>query len=188
MTVLSHPAQRRRVVGGAGAADAPRISRTALVVGGVLVGAGIGAMHYIGMEASQWAPIMRFDPGALRPPSGGCAARHCGPVGAIWTGAGGSLAGPLAESGGGCGHGAGHCGHALRRDGGIAFYRRTWRTGAGCYRRGWSLAWRWPLWPWSSGAGASLSTSACATGRCSCRCNRASPACAPLPTRPWTAW
>ena len=38
------------------------ISRTALLVGGVLVGAGIGAMHYIGMEASQWAPIMRFDP------------------------------------------------------------------------------------------------------------------------------
>ena len=38
------------------------ISRTAMVVGGVLVGAGIGAMHYIGMEASQWAPIMRFDP------------------------------------------------------------------------------------------------------------------------------
>ena len=38
------------------------ISRAALVVGGVLVGAGIGAMHYIGMEASQWAPFMRFDP------------------------------------------------------------------------------------------------------------------------------
>jgi len=38
------------------------ISLTALVVGGVLVGAGIGAMHYIGMAASQWAPIMRFDP------------------------------------------------------------------------------------------------------------------------------
>ena len=38
------------------------ISRTALVVGGVLVGAGMGAMHYIGMAASQWAPIMRFDP------------------------------------------------------------------------------------------------------------------------------
>ena len=38
------------------------ISRTTLVVGGVLVGAGIGAMHYIGMQASEWAPIMRFDP------------------------------------------------------------------------------------------------------------------------------
>ncbi|MGN8005528.1 PAS domain S-box protein [Acidovorax sp. 22279] len=38
------------------------ISRTALVVGGVLVGAGIGAMHYIGMAASQWAPVMRYDP------------------------------------------------------------------------------------------------------------------------------
>ncbi|MFN4029241.1 MAG: PAS domain S-box protein [Acidovorax temperans] len=37
------------------------ISRTALVVGGVLVGAGIGAMHYIGMAASQWAPVMRYD-------------------------------------------------------------------------------------------------------------------------------
>ncbi|MGQ0730131.1 PAS domain S-box protein [Acidovorax sp.] len=38
------------------------ISRAALVVGGVLVGAGIGAMHYIGMAASQWAPVMRYDP------------------------------------------------------------------------------------------------------------------------------
>lgn len=38
------------------------ISRSALVVGGVLVGAGIGAMHYIGMAASQWAPVMRYDP------------------------------------------------------------------------------------------------------------------------------
>ena len=34
----------------------------ALVAGGVFVGAGIGAMHYIGMAASQWAPVMRYDP------------------------------------------------------------------------------------------------------------------------------
>lgn len=33
-----------------------------LVVGGVLVGAGIGTMHYIGMAASQWASVMRYDP------------------------------------------------------------------------------------------------------------------------------
>ena len=38
------------------------ITRTALVVGGVFVGAGIGAMHYIGMAASHWAPVMRYDP------------------------------------------------------------------------------------------------------------------------------
>ncbi|MDR6765000.1 PAS domain S-box-containing protein [Acidovorax delafieldii] len=38
------------------------ISRMALVAGGVCVGAGIGAMHYIGMAASQWAPVMRYDP------------------------------------------------------------------------------------------------------------------------------
>ncbi|PUA98061.1 PAS domain S-box-containing protein [Acidovorax sp. 107] len=38
------------------------ISRTALVAGGVCVGAGIGAMHYIGMAASQWAAVMRYDP------------------------------------------------------------------------------------------------------------------------------
>lgn len=38
------------------------ISRAALVGGGVLVGAGIGAMHYIGMAASQWASVMRYDP------------------------------------------------------------------------------------------------------------------------------
>ena len=38
------------------------ISRFDLVMGGVLVGAGIGAMHYIGMAASQWSPVMRYDP------------------------------------------------------------------------------------------------------------------------------
>ncbi|MBU2172677.1 MAG: PAS domain S-box protein [Gammaproteobacteria bacterium] len=38
------------------------ISRATLVGGGVFVGAGIGAMHYIGMAASQWAPVMRYDP------------------------------------------------------------------------------------------------------------------------------
>ncbi|WP_298208758.1 PAS domain S-box protein [Acidovorax sp.] len=38
------------------------VSRTTLVVGGVFVGAGIGAMHYIGMAASQWATVMRYDP------------------------------------------------------------------------------------------------------------------------------
>eukprot|EP01036_Dinobryon_divergens_P046014 gene46014-61520_t len=38
------------------------VGRMALVVGGVLVGAGIGAMHYIGMAASQWVGVMRYDP------------------------------------------------------------------------------------------------------------------------------
>ena len=38
------------------------VGRKELVAGGVLVGGGIGAMHYIGMAASQWAPVMRYDP------------------------------------------------------------------------------------------------------------------------------
>ena len=33
-----------------------------LLGGGVLVGGGIGAMHYIGMAASELAPMMRYDP------------------------------------------------------------------------------------------------------------------------------
>lgn len=33
-----------------------------LCVGGVLVGAGIGAMHYSGMAAMQMAPLLRYDP------------------------------------------------------------------------------------------------------------------------------
>lgn len=31
-------------------------------MGGVLVGAGIGAMHYSGMAAMQLAPLLRYDP------------------------------------------------------------------------------------------------------------------------------
>ncbi|WP_160064943.1 MHYT domain-containing protein [Psychromonas sp. L1A2] len=33
-----------------------------LVFGGVLVGSGIGAMHYIGMAAMEMAPLLRYDP------------------------------------------------------------------------------------------------------------------------------
>jgi PAS domain S-box-containing protein len=33
-----------------------------LCVGGLLVGAGIGAMHYSGMAAMQMAPLLRYDP------------------------------------------------------------------------------------------------------------------------------
>lgn len=33
-----------------------------LCIGGVLVGAGIGAMHYSGMAAMQMAPLLRYDP------------------------------------------------------------------------------------------------------------------------------
>jgi len=40
----------------------PQLSRRALVGGGVVVGAGIGAMHYLGMAASEMAPLMRYDP------------------------------------------------------------------------------------------------------------------------------
>ncbi|MEO9334325.1 PAS domain S-box protein [Ectopseudomonas guguanensis] len=38
------------------------LSLTQLFVGGVLVGAGIGAMHYSGMAAMQMAPLLRYDP------------------------------------------------------------------------------------------------------------------------------
>ncbi len=33
-----------------------------LLLGGVLVGAGIGAMHYTGMAAMEMAPLLRYDP------------------------------------------------------------------------------------------------------------------------------
>ena len=38
------------------------LSLPQLCVGGVLVGAGIGAMHYSGMAAMQMAPLLRYDP------------------------------------------------------------------------------------------------------------------------------
>ena len=38
------------------------VSLTQLCVGGVLVGAGIGAMHYSGMAAMQMTPLLRYDP------------------------------------------------------------------------------------------------------------------------------
>ena len=38
------------------------ISPAQLVMGGVLLGAGIGAMHYSGMAAMQMAPALRYDP------------------------------------------------------------------------------------------------------------------------------
>ncbi|WP_296046726.1 MHYT domain-containing protein [uncultured Alteromonas sp.] len=37
------------------------INNKQIVVGGVLVGAGIGAMHYIGMAAMDMAPLLRYD-------------------------------------------------------------------------------------------------------------------------------
>ncbi|MEC5385793.1 PAS domain S-box protein [Uliginosibacterium sp. H3] len=40
----------------------PRITRWQLGTGGVLVGAGIGTMHYSGMAAMQMAPSLRYDP------------------------------------------------------------------------------------------------------------------------------
>jgi NO-binding membrane sensor protein with MHYT domain len=39
-----------------------RVTRLSLMVGGVLVGAGIGAMHYTGMAAMQMALAQRYDP------------------------------------------------------------------------------------------------------------------------------
>jgi PAS domain S-box-containing protein len=38
------------------------ISHVQLISSGVLVGAGIGAMHYSGMAAMQMAPLLRYDP------------------------------------------------------------------------------------------------------------------------------
>ena len=40
-----------------------RISGWQLLSGGVLVGAGIGLMHYSGMAAIQMAPLLRYEPG-----------------------------------------------------------------------------------------------------------------------------
>ena len=37
------------------------IHASQLVIGGVLVGAGIGTMHYIGMTAMEMAPLLRYD-------------------------------------------------------------------------------------------------------------------------------
>lgn len=34
---------------------------TQLMIGGVLVGAGIGTMHYVGMSAMEMAPLLRYD-------------------------------------------------------------------------------------------------------------------------------
>ncbi|MDY7574719.1 MHYT domain-containing protein [Actimicrobium sp. CCI2.3] len=40
----------------------PTLCWRQLLVGGVLVGAGIGTMHYSGMAAMQLAPLLRYDP------------------------------------------------------------------------------------------------------------------------------
>ena len=42
----------------------PQLSTQALVGGGVLMGLGIGSMHYIGMAAAQTWTSMLYDPGA----------------------------------------------------------------------------------------------------------------------------
>ena len=39
-----------------------RISFSQIMFGGVLVGAGIGTMHYSGMAAMEMAPLLRYDP------------------------------------------------------------------------------------------------------------------------------
>jgi PAS domain S-box-containing protein len=40
----------------------PTLHRHQLIIGGVLVGSGIGTMHYSGMAAMQLAPLLRYDP------------------------------------------------------------------------------------------------------------------------------
>ncbi|HEY9191583.1 MAG TPA: PAS domain S-box protein, partial [Methyloversatilis sp.] len=40
----------------------PLVTRRQLLSGGVLVGGGIGAMHYSGMAAMQMMPVLRYDP------------------------------------------------------------------------------------------------------------------------------
>ncbi|MBT3136754.1 PAS domain S-box protein [Alteromonas sp. ALT199] len=42
-----------------------RISVTEVVLGGVLMGAGIGTMHYSGMAAMEMAPLLRYDLGVF---------------------------------------------------------------------------------------------------------------------------
>lgn len=37
------------------------ITKKQLILGGVLVGAGIGTMHYVGMAAMEMAPLLRYD-------------------------------------------------------------------------------------------------------------------------------
>ncbi len=39
-----------------------RVQRSHLIVGGVLVGLGIGTMHYSGMAAMRMAPVLRYEP------------------------------------------------------------------------------------------------------------------------------
>ncbi|MBV8503384.1 MAG: PAS domain S-box protein, partial [Paucibacter sp.] len=39
-----------------------KLGRSLWVLGGVLVGAGIGAMHYAGMAAMELSPLLRYDP------------------------------------------------------------------------------------------------------------------------------
>ncbi|MCU4674933.1 PAS domain S-box protein [Catenovulum sp. 2E275] len=38
-----------------------QINKCKLLIGGILVGAGIGTMHYLGMAAMQMAPLLRYD-------------------------------------------------------------------------------------------------------------------------------
>jgi PAS domain S-box-containing protein len=40
----------------------PQISGADLLAGGILVGGGIGAMHYVGMAAMRMEPALRYDP------------------------------------------------------------------------------------------------------------------------------
>jgi diguanylate cyclase len=49
-----------------GIANRPRISFSHLTVGPVLLGAGISAMHYVGMAAIQIRPVITYEPGCLR--------------------------------------------------------------------------------------------------------------------------
>lgn len=41
--------------------NSSQIKLRQIVIGGVLVGAGIGAMHYIGMAAMEMSPLLRYD-------------------------------------------------------------------------------------------------------------------------------
>lgn len=39
----------------------PKVNTRQLMLGGVLMGAGVGTMHYIGMAAMEMAPLLRYD-------------------------------------------------------------------------------------------------------------------------------
>ncbi len=55
-----HPGERRRALGDQPAARSPSFCQ--LIIGAILMGAGIGAMHYSGMAAMEPDALLRYNP------------------------------------------------------------------------------------------------------------------------------